>query len=294
MRGSKANSKVRDFRGHHKLEYKDWLRFRELMDTALKYRSWKQISKDFGKSNQGWAWSAYRHRPVVFPPDLRRAETYVDELITEANRKEEKMATALEALEAVTETAPAMNGKAKSLANLRGRHKPDLSPEEQQEMLQILSELRQFGVGDWKRISHMLGQSASAATRIRKEQGRTSRETFERAQELISHYRNLRAGVQAPPVEEAVTVAPTRSLPAWEDHEGAVEAQSVQPATAGKEAPKAASADPFAWMEEVQEKLLEISYIVSAAAKLVPAAFRAPFAEKQGRIDKLMEEFNRE
>lgn len=275
-----------DRRGR-KLSYKDWIRLRDLMDALRRHGlSWTDISLRAGKKNRGWAAETYHHRSNARDDDLSVLEEILDEVQSEvwkierSIQEEESAAVAPEGAEdtvakvvstPATETqegeamiAPAAKPKKTGLNT-------HLTPDEAKFVLQVIDRLKAMGKTSTE-IAGLLGYSVASAPsfiwHLRKRGGFVRRRHYNMARQVWSR---IEAGdlleATAPPPAEPPTVA------------------------AGK--PATGTSTAWAWMDRVQEKLLEAAVIVDEAAAQVPEAFRGPYNEKRARIEKLIEEFQR-
>src|SRR5690606_7575543 len=146
-----------------------------------------------------------------------------------------------------------------------------LTPDEAKFVLQVIDRLKAMGKTNTE-IAGLLGYSVASAPsfiwHLRKRGGIVRRRPHNIAREVCSRTH-------------------AADLP------GASPQAAAEPPTGAAGKPATGTSTAWAWMDRVQEKLLEAAVIVDEAAAQVPEAFRGPYHEKRARIEKLIEEFQR-
>lgn len=218
--------------GQHKVEYKEWQRWREDINTLREVGySWTELSVVLGHSESGYVSHAYEHRAILEPDTIRRTRELV------------KSRAVQELLKKKQPQPP------------QGEDEGDDSEERKRQAREVKDALVELGltVGE-------IGVQAFG---------------YSNANSLTS------------------ALAPSGTGPPWDRIKQAqayLQQQNGKPSR--EEEPK--PADPWGWIDEVRDALLEQAVKVEQHATLVPEAFRGPFKEKVDALVNLADkEFRR-
>ncbi len=281
---SGRGAKARELRGHKKLDYKSWIRFRDLMDELRDQFSLTQIS-DLFRKDPGWAQKAYDFRGLVFGPELKRAEELVD-LLHARQQKPTTNKTQETPVVVKTETP---KPKFTPIVGARGtfprRIGPDLTEAQRNEVLQIIAGLVGY-FGTATKVCEALNLHRSTISEIRSKKGATSSETYNKIKNLWDEVKHADAPAPASTPREAEMP----ETPYVAEQSTTLFAPEERSINLKKDEPKKVE-QPFAWMGEVQLLLMQASELITHASKTVPEKFRAPYREQIEKLEALAAEY---